>query len=682
MSPSSQQRLVPPAFRELPMGSIKSGGWIEGQLQASLEALAGKQQDFYDLIKDGTFTGGNTTYSFLNEAQPYYFQAAVASIFTTTKPPPKRLREWVDETLTFMINDQDQSGWFGPEPKILWPRWPVLIGAIHYAEAVPEKANQIVDFIYKFVAATHDGLRSKEKEGTGLEKWGSVRTAEYTFILQWLLENYPRDKNIEKILIEDMTFIRTRGNQIAGDFDGKGWSEFFSEKNINKDGKGQQTMRSHGVNIAMALKESAFKWRITNNQSDKEEARKNWEIVYKYHGKAAGHFSADEHLAGLTPERGAETCLIVEAMWSASLMYSIFGQNQDADRVERLAFNSLPASMTGDWWGRQYVQQEMQLSSQIFKTNPFESDGEDSNVFGLETNYPCCTVNHSQGLPRFVSRSFLKREGTSDTDEMLLHVYLIPSICQTKINVNNHVKVIAETNYPFENTIRYTFKANKEFQFAVRIPSWSKGVCFARDSGELQSVEANYDDHIFSFKVFEGDSKARIHLSSDIKVTQAGGAPKGVVHISKGPILYALPLEYNLKEIQKDSKEPKAVDNARLPKNSNAWKIGIDVNTLQYEDKNDKTIFSPLKFPIFDDGKAPSVIKADAYSIKDGWNPIDDGQWNKGFPPGSNKAIGERFQVELQPYGASKLRMCPLATVESNSLYDRILSFTKFFTFS
>ena len=97
MTTSFSQRLVQPAFRELPMGSIKSAGWIEEQLQASLAALAGQQQEFYSLIKDGTFTGGNTTYSFLNEAQPYYFQAAVASIFTTQKPP-KKLCEWVSTT--------------------------------------------------------------------------------------------------------------------------------------------------------------------------------------------------------------------------------------------------------------------------------------------------------------------------------------------------------------------------------------------------------------------------------------------------------------------------------------------------------------------------------------------------------------------------------------------------------
>lgn len=84
------------------------------------------------------------------------------------------------------------------------------------------------------------------------------------------------------------------------------------------------------------------------------------------HGKAAGHFAADEHLAGQNPSRGAETCLVVETMWSSSITYAIFGETVDADRAERMAFNSLPAAMTSDWWGRQYLQEEIQVNSMTF----------------------------------------------------------------------------------------------------------------------------------------------------------------------------------------------------------------------------------------------------------------------------------------------------------------------------
>lgn len=126
------------------MGSIKSSGWIESELQISLHGLAGQLQTFYTQISDGTFTGGSTSYSALNEAQPYYFQAAASAVFTTDAPD---LRAWVDRTMNYFIEHQSDDGWFGPKPDILWPRWPVLLGAMHYAEAVPEKTDEVVEFI-------------------------------------------------------------------------------------------------------------------------------------------------------------------------------------------------------------------------------------------------------------------------------------------------------------------------------------------------------------------------------------------------------------------------------------------------------------------------------------------------------------------------------------------------------
>lgn len=133
-------------FRELPTGSIKSRGWINDQLQTSLRALAGQQHRFYPLVRDGTFTGGNVTYSTLNEAQPYYWSAAVAAVATTSSPD---LQVWVDAMLDYVVGHQRPDGFFGPDPYIAWPRWLFLDGAKHYCEAFPLKCPEIVDFMVR-----------------------------------------------------------------------------------------------------------------------------------------------------------------------------------------------------------------------------------------------------------------------------------------------------------------------------------------------------------------------------------------------------------------------------------------------------------------------------------------------------------------------------------------------------
>lgn len=652
------------------MGTIKSSGWIDSELQLSLSALAGQQQRFYDFIRNGTFTGGSSTYSNLNEGQPYYLQAAAAAVFTTDVPD---LRKWVDQTFDYLLSHQADDGWFGPDPRILWPRWPILIGAIHYCEGAPEKSSKVVDFIYKFVNVSHSMLtKGKPGDGglddagtTGLEEWGGVRTAEYTFVLQWLYENHPRDNDTQAMLLSDMTLIREMGAKKIGDFDSTGWTGFFSDQNFNKDGNGPRNVRSHGVNVAMALKEAALKWRVTGKDADKSESRHNWDIVYKYHGKAAGHFAADEHLAGFSPDRGAETCQVVENMWSASLTYATFGENQDADRAEMLAFNSLPAAMTGDWWGRQYLQQEIQLSSQAFQTNPFASDGGESNIFGLETNYPCCTVNHPQGLPRFISRAFLRREASKGNDEMLLHAYLIPSVVATKLDDGNAVVVKVNTNYPFEDQVRYSFEAAKPFSFGVRIPGWAQRASFTTQGGAAQALAPNADG-IVTINVPAGTSDAAVTLVSEIVVTPTqGGSGPGAVSVTKGALLYALPLEYTLKKYRQNAVEPKAVDNLRLPSDKDGWKMAIDPSTAQFVDKGGEG-GGKLSSPLFDDGKAPVAIQVQGCAVPDGWDPVDDGAWNRGFPPSDANCSGSKTSLTLQPYGAAKLHMGTMAAMVKN----------------
>jgi hypothetical protein len=75
-------------------------------------------------------------------------------------------------------------------------------------------------------------------------------------------------------------------------------------------------------------------------------------------------FSCSEHLAGIDPSQGChallfvriftvvgyELCTIVETMFSISIAYSAWGNSSDADRLESIAFNALPASFDPYYW--------------------------------------------------------------------------------------------------------------------------------------------------------------------------------------------------------------------------------------------------------------------------------------------------------------------------------------------
>lgn len=52
---------------------------------------------------------------------------------------------------------------------------------------------------------------------------------------------------------------------------------------------------------------------------------------------------------------GAETCTVVETMFSFSSMFSAFGDIVFTEKLEKLAFNALPASLTADMWAHVYL---------------------------------------------------------------------------------------------------------------------------------------------------------------------------------------------------------------------------------------------------------------------------------------------------------------------------------------
>ena len=138
---------------------------------------------------------------------------------------------------------------------------------------------------------------------------------------------------------------------------------------------------------------------------------------------------ADEVFCGRDPERGTETCTVVEMMASFEHSFATLGMLELQDRVERLAFNALPAALTGDMWTHVYVQQANSIYAGV--THPRSTRGhshdhahvaaqasarscprgacatesggpaafseiQTTNYYGV-SHFPCCITNFPQG---------------------------------------------------------------------------------------------------------------------------------------------------------------------------------------------------------------------------------------------------------------------------------------------
>jgi len=259
-----------------------------------------------------------------------------------------------------------------------------------------------------------------------------------------------------------------------------------------------------------------------------DHALKRTKIIDTYHGQTSGIFTCSEHLAGLDPSQGTETCTVVETMFSYEVLFSVFGNADDAERVEQLAYNALPASMTSDQWAHVYLQQQNQINSMHCDPHVYVTDGADSNIYGLEPNYGCCTVNFPQGWPKFVSHMYQRTQ-----DNGLAAVLYGPSTVNTNIG-GKKVTIELVTDYPFGETLNFTVNSDVSFPFHLRVPSWAKNPVVQVGTGNPIPVTPG---QFYIVNCQQGTTNINARFSASVQISRR---LNNAVAVSRGPLVYAL----------------------------------------------------------------------------------------------------------------------------------------------
>jgi DUF1680 family protein len=109
------------------------------------------------------------------------------------------------------------------------------------------------------------------------------------------------------------------------------------------------------------------------------------------------------------------------------------------------------------------------------------SDGPESNLFGLEPNFGCCTANFNQGWPKFAASLFLlSGDQGSDKNDGLVAAAYAPCEVRTMLR-GTAVHILEETNYPFREKVQLTINPSAPIRFPLqlRIPAWAAGANIA-----------------------------------------------------------------------------------------------------------------------------------------------------------------------------------------------------------
>lgn len=623
-------------YKELPLGAIKPQGWLHEMLVRQKNGSTGRLDELYPLVmneRNGWLGGDGDQW----ERGPYWIDGLVPLAYILNdKELIAKTNPWIEWTL----QSQRANGNFGPskdydpEPGIQrnnsldwWPKMVMLKVLMQYYSATQDdRVIKLMTDYFRYQLKT-----LPEKPLGHWTFWAHYRGGDNLMAVYWLYD-ITKDNFLLELgnLIHQQTFDYTHA--------------FLQTDLLSTKGS------IHCVNLAQGFKEPAIYYQHNPDKKYLNALEKGYNDLMKFNGMAHGLYGGDEALHGSDPTQGSELCSAVEMMFSMEKILSITGNSKFADRLEKIAFNALPAQVSDDFMRRQYFQQANQVMATRHIRN-FDVNHHGTDLcYGLLTGYPCCTANMHQGWPKFTQNLWYQTH-----DGGLAALIYSPSEVTAKVANGVKVTITEETNYPFEEQIKFVIKdiqGNKKVQFSLqlRVPEWCK-------EGHLKINGKNYTSEKAG-KIVTIDrtwSKGDvIELTLPMHVYK-NRWHENSVSVERGPLVYALKIQEKVTQV-KNTKDPVQYgDSYEEIVAASPWNYAL-------LNKNEEDNFKVVKhkqlvtFP-WNAANAPISIKTTAKRIPS-WTLYNE---MTGPIPYSNiyqmETSEDTEEIELIPYGCTQLRI-------------------------
>ncbi len=602
------------AYYMLPLGAVKPEGWLKRQLQIQADGLSGHIDEFWpSLTSDSGWLGGNGESW---ERGPYYMDGLVPLAFLLDDA---RLKAKADKWVRWTLEHQRADGHIGPEKnKDWWPNMVMLKVLTQYYEATGDA--RVVPLMEKYFAYQ---LVSLEKHP--LDKWAIYRWPDEALSVAWLY-----NRNGDRRLLDLARLLVKQGYN---------WRAQFEDFQFRGKALREETaLKTHVVNNAMALKTSAIWWLFSNDAADRRAALQQLDVMDRFHLLPNGVHAGDEHYAGRNPSQGTELCAVVEGMFSVEHMIAILGDAALGDRLEKMAFNPLPGTFSGDMWSHQYDQQPNQVLCTRAKRD-WTTNGDASNLFGLEPNFGCCTANFHQGWPKFAASLWM-----ATRDDGLAAVAYAPSRVVARAG-GAEVEVIEQTEYPFRDKIAITVNPSAPAKFPVelRIPGWATEARVTLNGRPVAGVRAG-TFHRIERRWTKGD---RIELAFPMRVRVSRGHQDAVA-IDRGPLVYSLRIGEDWRKLA--DKAP-AADWEIYP--TTPWNYALAIDMAKPE-ASVEVVEKPVGEMPFSPAGAPVELRVKGRRLEQ-WKLVN----NSAGPMQPNPVSSDQpvETLTLIPYGSAKLRI-------------------------
>lgn len=532
---SNQSPLQPQPLIKLPAGSITPEGWLRRQLELQKNGLNGHLSEISAWLQrnDNAWLEAGGQWGW--EEVPYWLRgyASLSYIMKDEKMYEEALF-WIDAILA----SQREDGNFGPKysgRQDFWPNMIVLwILQNHY-----EYTND--PRILPFMSAYCEYLLTVPDKDFLSSYWENSRGGDNLWSVVWLY-NRTQDASLLKLAekIHRNTAEWTRASELPN------W---------------------HNVNVAQCFREPATWYLFTGDETMRKASYNVYSLVRRTFGQVpGGMFGADENarMGFIDPRQGTETCGFAEQMSSDQIMLQITGDTLWAENCEDVAFNSYPAAFMPDYKSLRYITSPNHVVSDSKNHHP----GIDNRGPFLAMNpfsSRCCQHNHGVAWPYYSDHLVM-----ATPDDGLAVLLYSASSTKARVGKGTLVTLKEETQYPFEETIRFTLQTVEPVSFPLylRIPSWTQKPLL-RINGKR--VKVNYSDssYVRIERRWENDDTVEFQLPMGISF-RTWQVNQNSASVDYGPLTLSLKIAERYEK--KDSKETAIHDSKWQPgADATAW---------------------------------------------------------------------------------------------------------------
>lgn len=605
-------------LQDIGIEGMKAEGWMKEVLTTQRNGLTGHiQVAGAPFDKEGW---GDATQKKMDrwedfEQTGYWADGALRCGYLIDDPElTQRVKEWID----FQIDHPKEDGFIGPELHNLWPH--VVFFRVIMAEYSRNPSPKIIKALsnhYKNAA------RSQTLIKTGGPEWDfNERTMLHIEMLCWLYQQ-----------TNDAFFIEKAENTYKAFCSRK--SPFTMQAFLS-----DEVPIVHSVSSFETLKIPVILYINTGKKEYLDAAIHGIQKVYKYHGLADGIPSGNEAHDGNMPNEVHETCCVSDAQWALGYFLQATGDVQWADLMEKICFNAAFSVVWKDFKSLQYYSSPNQVIAKNNSSFCMYVGGQDRMAYRIAHGPACCNGNMNRMIPLFCSRQWMKKG-----DNGIVAAMYAPSSFTTKLKGSkNEITIQEETNYPFEETIRFRMKMKRStpFSFWLRIPQWCKGASITVN-GQAADIVCKAGTFVEVQRKFsDGDI---IELKLPMKAKSVSMPYDGVA-FERGPLVFSL----NVKA-QEEITETRELDGikfqSRILTPLSEWNYApVDTENIEVVNSNDySNIWNPETTPVRLKVKAVTVTNWQLY--RDNFTPY--------MPSVIRK--GEEKVIELVPVGTTVLRM-------------------------